>query len=92
IGVTPAAAVLRSLYFQWLHSRERLQGKKVYLFWAYRDFHTLEWFKDLLVALGEEDMGDVVEIHPYFTGEFAEPSNLQPSTGDDMFGDIIFNT
>ncbi|KAJ2356767.1 hypothetical protein GGF43_001865 [Coemansia sp. RSA 2618] len=92
IGVTPAAAILRSIYFRWLHSRESLETKKVYLFWVYRDIHTLEWFKDLLVALGEEGLESVVEVHTYFTGKIPEGSNSQLSPKGDRFGERIFDT
>ncbi|KAJ2872238.1 hypothetical protein FB639_004369, partial [Coemansia asiatica] len=60
IGVTPAASVLRSVYFKWLKDPEKLPCKKVYLFWVYRDIKTLEWFKDLLIALDEEGLGSIV--------------------------------
>ncbi|KAJ1960110.1 hypothetical protein GGI12_003978, partial [Dipsacomyces acuminosporus] len=56
IGVTPAAAVLRSFYLQWLQNRSAMTTKKVYLFWVYRDIGTIEWFKDLIIALKEEGL------------------------------------
>ncbi|KAJ1802917.1 hypothetical protein LPJ75_006031, partial [Coemansia sp. RSA 2598] len=34
VGVTPAASVLRSVYFKWLKNPEMLPCKKVYLFWV----------------------------------------------------------
>ncbi|KAJ2267885.1 hypothetical protein GGH14_005927 [Coemansia sp. RSA 370] len=92
IGVTPAASILRSIYFQWLQSRDSLQVKKVYLFWAYRDMHTLEWFKDLLIALSEEGLGAVVEIHTYFTGKVPDSCSPQPSPVGDSFGDMVVST
>ncbi|KAJ2005306.1 NADPH oxidase 3 [Coemansia thaxteri] len=92
IGVTPAAAVLRSVYFKWLQGREQLPSKKVYLFWVFREIETLEWFKDLLVALEEEGLGDVVEVHTYYTGEIPETHIPQLAPADDRFGSQVMST
>ncbi|KAJ2557226.1 hypothetical protein EV175_001472 [Coemansia sp. RSA 1933] len=68
IGVTPAASVLRSIYSRWLHGRDKLLARKIYLFWVYRDIGTLEWFKDILVAIEEEGLDSIVEVRTYYTG------------------------
>ncbi|KAI9480035.1 ferric reductase NAD binding domain-containing protein [Coemansia mojavensis] len=91
IGVTPAAAILRSVYFQWLSDRESIKAKKIYLIWTYRDIYTLEWFKDLLVALQEEGFG-FIEIHTYFTGKLPKLCCPQPSSSGDLFGKQTFST
>ncbi|KAJ2454159.1 hypothetical protein EV183_001761 [Coemansia sp. RSA 2336] len=91
IGVTPAAAILRSVYFQWLSNRESIKAKKIYLIWTYRDIHTLEWFKDLLVAFQEEGFG-FIEVHTYFTGELPTLCSPQPSSSGDLFGKQTFST
>ncbi|KAJ2854981.1 hypothetical protein GGI22_004303, partial [Coemansia erecta] len=31
----------------------------------------LEWFQDLLVALDEEDIGDILEVRTYLTGQLS---------------------
>ncbi|KAJ2779069.1 NADPH oxidase 3 [Coemansia javaensis] len=92
IGITPAAAVLRSVYFQWLHDRDRLRTKKVYLFWVYRDIGTLEWFRDLLVALDEEGLSEIVETHTYFTGRLPEARSPQPASDKSCFGKEVMAT
>ncbi|KAJ2884628.1 hypothetical protein IWW38_005407, partial [Coemansia aciculifera] len=92
IGVTPAAAVLRSVYFKWLQGREHLPSKKVYVFWVYRDIGTIEWFKDLLVALEEEGLGSIVEVRTYFTGEIPETHIPQLAPAQDKFGKHLIAT
>ncbi|ORX67557.1 hypothetical protein DL89DRAFT_285573 [Linderina pennispora] len=86
IGVTPAASVLRSVYFQWIRDRYAMNTKKVYLFWVYRDIGTLEWFKDLLVALDEEGLSSIVQVRTYFTGKIPETRIPQLTPPDDKFG------
>ncbi|KAJ1735262.1 hypothetical protein LPJ61_000636 [Coemansia biformis] len=92
IGITPAAAMLRSVYFQWLHSRDKLRIKKVYLIWVYRDIRTLEWFKDLLIALSEEGLDSVVETQTYFTGQVPEGHPRLPAPDKDPFGKEVVAT
>ncbi|KAJ1897946.1 hypothetical protein LPJ66_003054 [Kickxella alabastrina] len=92
VGVTPAAAVLRSLYFKALQNPEDLTMKKVYLFWVYRDITTLEWFKDLLIALEEKGMGSIVEVRTYYTGSLPTGCTPEPSPAGDRFGDQVINS
>ncbi|KAJ2787777.1 hypothetical protein GGI18_003094 [Coemansia linderi] len=92
IGVTPAAAVLRSVYFKWLQGREKLPSKKVYVFWVYRDIGTIEWFKDLLIALEEEGLGSIVEVRTYFTGQLPESHAQELAPAEDRFGKQVMTT
>ncbi|KAJ1949450.1 hypothetical protein FBU59_001141, partial [Linderina macrospora] len=92
IGVTPAASVLRSVYFQCIRDKYAMKTKKVYLFWVYRDIGTLEWFKDLLVALDEEGLSSIVQVRTYFTGKIPETRIPQLTPPDDKFGDQVINT
>ncbi|KAJ2737901.1 hypothetical protein GGI20_006362 [Coemansia sp. BCRC 34301] len=92
IGITPIASVLRSVYFKWLQDRDQLPSKKVYVFWVFRDIGTIEWFKDLMVALEEEGLGSVVEVRTYFTGEIPETLIPQLAPAEDRFGKHITNT
>ncbi|KAJ2717270.1 NADPH oxidase 3 [Coemansia spiralis] len=91
IGITPAAAVLRSLYFRRLQQHSGLRTEKVYLFWVYRDIGSLEWFNGLLAMLRGEDMGAVVETRTYFTGTIHEAHRQQPAASKDPFGDNIIS-
>ncbi|KAJ2501106.1 NADPH oxidase 3, partial [Coemansia sp. RSA 1694] len=86
IGVTPIAAVLRSVYFKWLQDRDQLPCKKVYVFWVFRDIGAIEWFKDLLIALEEEGLSSIVEVRTYFTGDMSELCAQPLSSGEDRFG------
>ncbi|KAJ2887949.1 hypothetical protein GGI21_006792, partial [Coemansia aciculifera] len=70
IGVTPMSSVLKSLYYQLTSvPQHKRRIVKVYFLWVCRDIQALEWFQDLLVALDEEDIGDVLEIRTYLTGQ-----------------------
>ncbi|KAJ2664059.1 hypothetical protein IWW48_001071 [Coemansia sp. RSA 1200] len=86
IGVTPAASVLRSVYFRWMHGRDKLLTHKVYLFWVYRDIGTLEWFKDILVAVEEQGLSSIVEVHTYYTGEVPQSAKLENAPSNDRYG------
>ncbi|KAJ1721200.1 hypothetical protein LPJ53_004253 [Coemansia erecta] len=92
IGVTPAASVLRSTYFKRLQNPDRLHTKKVYLFWVYREIKTLEWFKDLLIALNEEGLGSIVEVRTYYTGKLDGMCMPEPAADGDMFGDKVIQS
>ncbi|KAJ2326019.1 hypothetical protein IWW51_002496, partial [Coemansia sp. RSA 2702] len=69
IGVTPMSSVLKSLYYQLTEARNTCRIRKVYFLWVCRDVQALEWFQDLLAALDEEDIGDILEIRTYLTGQ-----------------------
>ncbi|KAJ1868402.1 hypothetical protein LPJ78_000150 [Coemansia sp. RSA 989] len=69
IGVTPMSSVLKSLYYQLTESKGLTSIKKVYFIWTCRDVQALEWFRDLLAALDMEDIGDILEMRTYLTGE-----------------------
>ncbi|KAJ1665244.1 hypothetical protein EV178_003425 [Coemansia sp. RSA 1646] len=92
IGVTPAASVLRSVYFRWLQGRDKLLTRKIYLFWAYRDIGTLEWFKDILIALEEEGLSSVVEVRTYYTGKISPSPKPEDALSDDRFGTCASGT
>ncbi|KAI7825874.1 ferric reductase NAD binding domain-containing protein [Kickxella alabastrina] len=68
IGLTPMSSILRSLYYQLTSQLHQRKVKKMYFLWVCRDTRSLEWFRDLLAALDEEDIGDVLEIRTYLTG------------------------
>ncbi|KAJ1947275.1 hypothetical protein GGF37_000577 [Kickxella alabastrina] len=71
IGVTPMSSVLKSLYYQVTEMSRQGKIKKVYFLWVCRDIQALEWFQDLLVALDEEDIGEILEIRTYLTGQLS---------------------
>ncbi|KAJ2723573.1 hypothetical protein GGI07_002528 [Coemansia sp. Benny D115] len=71
IGITPMSSVLKSLYYQLTGPAHRRKVKKVYFFWICRDIKSLEWFRDLLAALDSEDIGNILEIRTYLTGQLS---------------------
>ncbi|KAJ1954958.1 hypothetical protein GGI12_005674, partial [Dipsacomyces acuminosporus] len=71
IGVTPMSSVLKSLYYQLIAPESMRKIRKVYFLWVCRDVQSLEWFQDLLAALDEEDIGDMLEIRTYLTGQLS---------------------
>ncbi|XP_004601153.2 LOW QUALITY PROTEIN: NADPH oxidase 3 [Sorex araneus] len=62
IGVTPFAALLKSLWYQ-CESQNPLKLSKVYFYWICRDPKAFEWFADLLLSL-ETHMSE--QGKPYF--------------------------
>ncbi|KAJ1737630.1 hypothetical protein LPJ72_000327 [Coemansia sp. Benny D160-2] len=73
IGVTPMSSVLKSLYYQLIMARKSSPRttKKVYFIWLCRETQSLEWFKDLLAALDEENISEILEIRTYITGQLS---------------------
>ncbi|XP_063297320.1 NADPH oxidase 3 [Pelobates fuscus] len=62
IGVTPFAAVLKSIWFKHCNPNIHMTLEKVYFYWICRDTHSFEWFADLLVSL-EEQMVEKGKTH-----------------------------
>ncbi|KAJ1665074.1 hypothetical protein IW140_003771 [Coemansia sp. RSA 1813] len=72
IGVTPMSSILKSLYYQLTAARNSPRTiKKMYFIWLCRETQSLEWFKDLLAALDAEEIGDILEIRTYITGQLS---------------------
>lgn len=71
IGATPMSSVLKSLYYQMTSAGTECKVLKVYFLWVCRNIESLEWFRDLLAALDEENMGDKLEIRTYLTGQLS---------------------
>uniref|UniRef100_A0A8C5W7T8 NADPH oxidase 3 n=1 Tax=Leptobrachium leishanense TaxID=445787 RepID=A0A8C5W7T8_9ANUR len=72
IGVTPFAAVLKSIWYKYCNPNIQMKLQKVYFYWICRDTHAFEWFADLLVSL-EEQMAKqgktfFLSYHLYLTG------------------------
>ncbi|KAJ2364050.1 NADPH oxidase 3, partial [Coemansia sp. RSA 2607] len=53
---------------------------------------TLEWFKDLIIALGEEGLGSIVEVRTYYTGKLDSVYVPEPSSDGDVFGDKVIQS
>ena len=63
IGVTPFAAILKSIWYRMNYPQQKTRLRKVYFFWVCRDFGSFEWFRSLLMAIEAQDMDSHIEIH-----------------------------
>ncbi|ELW72746.1 NADPH oxidase 3 [Tupaia chinensis] len=62
IGVTPFAALLKSIWYRCCELQTELMLSKVYFYWICRDARAFEWFADLLLSL-ETRMSERGKIH-----------------------------
>ncbi|KAJ1824136.1 hypothetical protein LPJ56_002877 [Coemansia sp. RSA 2599] len=86
IGVTPMSSVLKSIYYQLSKAPHKRRFKKVYFIWVCRDIKSLEWFRDLLAALDAEDIGHIIEIRTYLTGQLSVDHIRNISMNQDHHG------
>ncbi|KAJ2235684.1 hypothetical protein H4R99_002353 [Coemansia sp. RSA 1722] len=86
IGVTPMSSVLKSIYYQLSKAPHKRKFKKVYFIWVCRDIKSLEWFRDLLAALDAEDIGHIIEIRTYLTGQLSVDHIRNISMNQDRYG------
>lgn len=68
IGVTPAASLLKSLWYKF-YRKAPMTLKKVYFFWINRDREAFQWFQSLLSTLESSVPDSFLEIHVYFTAK-----------------------
>ncbi|XP_012615041.1 NADPH oxidase 3 [Microcebus murinus] len=72
IGVTPFAALLKSIWYQCCDSQAQLKLSKVYFYWICRDARAFEWFADLLLSLetrmSEQGKTHFLSYHIFLTG------------------------
>ncbi|XP_003933805.3 NADPH oxidase 3 [Saimiri boliviensis] len=62
IGVTPFAALLKSIWYKCSEAQTPVKLSKVYFYWICRDARAFEWFADLLLSL-ETRMSEQGKIH-----------------------------
>lgn len=67
IGVTPAASLLKSVWYQF-HNKKQITLNKLYFFWINREPIAFAWFRDLLFSLERNLPGDKLQIFLYLTG------------------------
>ncbi|KAJ8324134.1 hypothetical protein BDV3_001992 [Batrachochytrium dendrobatidis] len=70
IGVTPAASLLKSVWYRY-YRKASMPLKKVYFVWINRDKEAFGWFQSLLASLEETIPRSFLEIHTYLTGNLA---------------------
>lgn len=67
IGVTPAASLLKSVWYKY-YRKAPMPLSKLYFFWVNRDVQAFSWFQSLLSSLEETVPRSLLEIHTYLTG------------------------
>lgn len=70
IGITPAAALLKSVWYKHFHNTP-MELRKIYFFWINRDKDAFEWFQSLLATIEESVPRAFLEIHVYLTGKMS---------------------
>ncbi len=68
IGVTPAASLLKSVWYRY-YRKAPMPLSKLYFIWINRDLEAFSWFQSLLVSLEDTVPSTMLEIHTYLTGE-----------------------
>ncbi|KNC49861.1 NADPH oxidase 5 [Thecamonas trahens ATCC 50062] len=70
IGVTPFASILKDLWYRVMDVGS-MRLSKVYFIWTCRDKSAFEWFADILAALEQEALGDLLEINVFLTAKLS---------------------
>lgn len=70
IGVTPAASILKSIWYRY-YRKSPMPLKKVYFYWINRDTESFAWFQSLLASLEETVSTRQLEIFSYITAQQA---------------------
>jgi NADPH oxidase 1 len=68
IGVTPAASLLKSVWYEY-YRKAPIALKKLYFIWITRDADNISWFQSLLSSLEDTVPADMLEIHTYVSGK-----------------------
>ncbi len=68
IGVTPAASLLKAVFFNF-RSGAPMRLKKMHFIWIARDKQDFEWFQALLGTLEKSIPRNFLEMHIYLTGK-----------------------
>ena len=66
IGVTPAASILKSIWFAYMR-KSPMKLKKLYFVWIVKEKDSFEWFQSLLATLEKSVPKSFLEIHVYLT-------------------------
>ena len=69
IGVTPFAAILKSLFMRRAAGDADMAVEKTHFIWMNRDQHAFEWFSDMIADLERQDSkGEFLDAQIYLTG------------------------
>jgi NADPH oxidase len=83
IGVTPAASLLKSVWYRYFR-KAPMPLQKLYFIWINRDVQAFAWFQSLLSSLEETVPRSMLEIHTYLTGKqsLEDIQNIAMHQGD----------
>jgi NADPH oxidase len=83
IGVTPAASLLKSVWYRYYRNAP-MPLRKLYFFWINRDAEAFSWFQSLIASLEDTVPASQLEIHTYLTGNqsFDDIQNISMSHAD----------
>ncbi|KAJ3137272.1 hypothetical protein HDU89_001853 [Geranomyces variabilis] len=89
IGVTPAASLLKSLWYRY-YRKAPIGLRKVYFIWLARDKESFAWFQSLLSTLEQSIPTSFLEIKVYLTGKLSldEIQNLAINDADSAFDSL----
>ena len=68
IGVTPAASLLKSVWFAYMR-KAPMKLEKLYFIWIAREKDDFEWFQSLLSTLEQSVPREFLDIQVYLTGK-----------------------
>ena len=69
IGVTPFAAILKSIFAQRrMYGADAMPVKKIHFLWLNRAHESFEWFSKMLIQLEDEDTDGILNINIFITG------------------------
>lgn len=69
IGVTPFAAILKSLFMRRAAGDTDMAVERTHFIWMNRDQHAFEWFSDMIADLERQDSnGEFLDTQIYLTG------------------------
>lgn len=66
IGVTPAASLLKSIWYEYSRSAP-IPLKKLFFYWVTREKESIAWFQSLLASIEESIPKRKLEIHTYIS-------------------------
>ena len=95
IGVTPFAAILKSLFLRRAQGDREVSVQKAHFIWMNRDQYSFEWFADMLGGLEAQDPErKLLDVQIYLTGVTVDMTSAtldvamdvyQAETGRDLF-------
>ena len=85
IGITPAASLLKSVWYRY-YRKAPMPLKKLYFFWINREAEFFSWFQSLVASLEDTVPSSQLEIHTYLTGKqsFDDIQHIAMSHADEV--------